>query len=73
MSELATDICLSTNTDVAQRMRPISRDTNMYALGSRDSAVWSQPLSVTTARRCASAPRYRESPALSFWISHFVS
>ena len=35
----------ASHTDFVQRMRPISRDTHMYALGSRDSAVWSQPLS----------------------------
>ena len=41
------------------RMRPISRDTNMYALGSCDSAVLSQ-----LVRDNSTAPRYRESPAL---------
>ena len=48
----------ASHTDFVQRMRPISRDTHMYALGSRDSAVWSQPLSENNS----AAPRYRESP-----------
>ena len=46
----------ASHTDVAQRMRPISRarDTHMYALGSRDSAA-----AIVREQQRGAAPRRR--------------